>query len=307
MKPKSSAISCRIKIHTIDLNFQNVPEAIASFLIETPKGLILVETGPESCRENLLEGMRTLGFSHDEVEGVFVTHIHLDHAGGAGWWAEQGKQVFVHPKGARHLIDPSRLEESARMIYKDRFDTLWGALRPAPEDKVTTVEDNETVSVAGLDIRALETPGHAFHHHAFAIGDVVLTGDSAGARLPGFDYISVTSAPPQFDLEHTLASIDRLASESFRELYLTHFGKIENAAEHLSDYRNAVELNAEFVRARLAEGMDSESLHVAYEAFNLEQAFRLQVPHHDWGRYQTVNGTAMCADGIRLYWEKKQS
>lgn len=294
-----------IKIHTIDLNFQGVREAIASYLIEGPEGLILIETGPESCRETLIDEIKALGFSPGDVAAVFVTHVHLDHSGGAGWWASQGIPVHVHPKGAKHLIDPSRLEESARMVYGDRFDTLWGALPPAPEEKVVIVNDGEVASCGGLEIRALDTPGHAFHHHCFAIGDVVFSGDSAGAKLPDFDYISVTSAPPQFHLEHTLATIDRLAGEKFKALYLTHFGKVEDPARHLADYRDAVELNAEFVRARLAEGMDPESLQVAYAAFNLEQAFRLEVPHPDWQRYQVINGTDMCADGIRIYWEKQ--
>jgi glyoxylase-like metal-dependent hydrolase (beta-lactamase superfamily II) len=193
------------------------------------------------------------------------------------------------------------------MVYGDEFDSLWGALSPAPESMVKVVEDEQTTELAGLEVRAMATPGHAFHHHAYAIGDVLFTGDAAGVRLPGFDLITVASAPPQFHLDHTLTTIDRLAAENFREIHLTHFGKVDQPAQHFADYRDAVELNAEFVRARLAEGMDHESLQVAYEAFNLEQAFRLNVPFPEWQRYQVVNGTAMCADGIRLFWEKLNS
>lgn len=293
-----------MKIHTIDLKFQGVKEIIAAFLVEGPEGLVLIETGPESCHKTLISEIEALGFSPTDFQAVFVTHIHLDHAGGAGWWAEQGIPVHVHPKGAKHLIDPSRLEESARMVYGEKFDDLWGALPPAPEEFVVVVHDGDVTGVAGLEIRALDTPGHAYHHHAFAIDDVLFTGDSAGARLPGFEFTSVTSAPPQFHLEHTLATIDRLMAEDFKTLYLTHFGEIDNPANHLRDYREAVELNAEFVRARLAEAMDAESLQVAYAAFNLEQAYRLEVPFPEFQRYQTVNGTDMCADGIRIYWEK---
>ena len=295
-----------LKVHTIDLSFENTVGIIASFLVEGPDGTVLIETGPESCREVLLSEIRELGFDPESIKGVFVTHIHLDHSGGAGWWAQQGIPVFVHPKGARHLIDPTRLEESARRVYGDRFDSLWGALIPAPEESVRIINDEEVIEIAGVQVKAINTPGHAFHHHAFLIENVLFTGDAAGVRLAGLDHISVTSAPPQFDLEHTLASIDRMASLNPEVIYLTHFGKFENPSQHFSDYRDAVELNAEFVRARLAEGMDSESLQVAYEAFNLEQAFRSKVPSADWQRYQLANGTTMCADGIRMFWEKSQ-
>ena len=131
--------------------------------------------------------------------------------------------------------------------------------------------------------------------------------DAAGARLDDSGYLSVTSAPPQFHLEHTLESLDRLQGLNPEEVYLTHFGEVENPSQHFADYRDAVELNATFVKQRLAEGMDEESLKVAYDAFQMEQAFRFRLPRAIWDRYQAVNGTGMCADGIRLYWEKKET
>lgn len=251
-----------------------------------------------------MEGISELGFSPVEIRAVFVTHIHLDHSGGAGWWASRETPVHVHPKGAKHLIDPARLEASARQVYGDAFDSLWGGIPPAHPDWVRVVEDESVTSVAGLEVRTLETPGHAFHHHAFRVGEVIFTGDAAGARLSGQEYISVTSAPPQFHLEHTLASIERLEAESAESLFLTHFGEVTDPASHLEDYRDAVEMNVAFVEARLREGMDGDALQVAYEAFNLEQAFRLEVPMEIWMNYQAVNGTGMCSDGIRIFFEK---
>lgn len=277
---------------------------IASFLVEGPDGLVLFETGPESCRENLLQGISGLGFSPDEVRAVFVTHIHLDHSGGAGWWAGREIPVYVHPRGAKHLIDPAKLEASARQVYGDAFDSLWGGIPPAREEWVRVIDDGSVTRMAGLEVRTIETPGHAFHHHAYRVGDCLFTGDAAGARLSGQEYISVTSAPPQFNLEHTLASIEKLEAESVESLFLTHFGEVTDPVKHLEDYREAVEMNVAFVEARLGEGMDGEALQVAYEAFNLEQAFRLEVPMELWLRYQSINGTDMCADGIRIFYEK---
>ncbi|MDF1658528.1 MAG: MBL fold metallo-hydrolase [Verrucomicrobiales bacterium] len=293
-----------MQVQTIDLLFQGHERAIASFLVEGPDGFILIETGPESCRERLLAELKERETDPADIAAVFVTHIHLDHAGGAGWWASQGVPVYVHPKGARHLIDPERLESSARQIYGDRFDELWGGMIPAPADKVIAVEDDEIISVAGLDVCAIETLGHCFHHHVYAIGGVIFAGDAAGARIDDSGFISVTSAPPQFHLEHTLSSIDHLIDLAPASLYLTHFGEVDNPEAHLEAYYEAVELNALFIQQRLEEGMDAEALQVAYEAFQMEQAFRSRVRSDDWATYQGVNGTAMCADGIRLYWEK---
>ena len=293
-------------VHSIDLHFQDTPEVIASFLVEGPDGLVLIETGPGSTLPALLSGIEALGFEPGQIENVFVTHIHLDHAGAAGWWArENGSTVHVHSRGARHLIDPSRLVESARMIYGDAMDDLWGDMIPAPDDRVRIGEDGQSVLAGGLSVEAWDTPGHARHHHAFAIGDTVFTGDTAGARLPGCDYHSVTSAPPQFDPDAYLESIDRFIEAAPARLFLTHFGEISDPVSHLREYREHVEMASMFVRDRVAEGMDGDSLQIAYQAFQMEIAFRSQLPHEDWNRYQVVNPTSMCADGIRLYWEKQ--
>lgn len=295
-------------VHTIDLHFQETPEAIAAFLIEGPDGLLLVETGPGSTLPTLRKGIEGLGFALQDIRDVFVTHIHLDHAGAAGWWAqENGSTVHVHPRGARHLVDPSRLVESARMIYGDAMDTLWGEMIPASEDRVHIVEDSEPVPAGGLVVEAWDTPGHARHHHAYAIEGTVFAGDTAGARLPGLEYHSVTSAPPQFDPDAYLASIDRILESGPERLFLTHFGEVDDPVGHLQEYREHVEMASLFVRDRVAEGMEAESLQIAYQAFQMEIAFRSQLPHDDWNRYQEVNPTSMCADGIRIYWEKQSA
>src|SRR5216117_2036965 len=113
-----------MRLHTLDLRFQGQPQIIAAYLVECGKELALVETGPGSALPVVLEGIRALGFSPDAVKHVFVTHIHLDHAGAAGWWAQQGATVFAHPKATPHLIDPSKLIDSAKRIYADRMNTL---------------------------------------------------------------------------------------------------------------------------------------------------------------------------------------
>lgn len=293
--------------HTIDLRFQGYESAIGAFLVEGSEGFVLVETGPESTRETLVEALSGLGVAPGELAAVFVTHIHLDHAGAAGWFAAKGVPVHVHPKGAKHLVDPSRLVESSREVYGDAFDELWGELVPGPEDRVVAVEDGETVAAAGLEFRAVATPGHAFHHHAWEVGDTVFAGDAAGARLPGSDFISVTSAPTQFHEGYTLESIGKLRALGKPNLVLTHFGAVPDPDAHLAAYAEAVELNVTFVRQRLAEGMDGEALQVAYQAFQMEQAFRLETPREVWDTLHSINGPAMCADGIRISLERESA
>ena len=154
------------KIHTIDLHFQNEPSTIAAFLIETGNGPILVETGPHSTFPRLKEGIEHLGYKLSDVKDVFITHIHLDHAGASWCMAEEGARIHLHPFGFRHMKDPSKLLASAKMIYKDEMDRLWGTLKPIPEDQLIIAEDSDIIQIGELEIEAVHTPGHAKHHLA---------------------------------------------------------------------------------------------------------------------------------------------
>ena len=126
-------------IETLDLAFQHTPQTIAAYLIEGPAGMVLVETGPGSTRHTLVDHLRQRHLQPRDLQAIIVTHIHLDHAGAAGWFAQQGVPVYVHYVGAPHLIDPTRLLSSAARIYGDQMDTLWGEMLPAPADSPTTV------------------------------------------------------------------------------------------------------------------------------------------------------------------------
>lgn len=294
-------------IHTLDLQFQGQPQLIAAYLVECGRGeLALVETGPGSTLPALLEGIRTLGFSPDAVKHVFVTHIHLDHAGAAGWWAQQGATVFAHPKATPHLIDPSKLVESARRIYADRMDTLWGDMLPAPADRVVTLTDGQTVKVGKTTFTAIDTPGHARHHHAYACDGVCFTGDTAGMKLPHCRYLSVTAAPPQFDSIAYGDSLQRLHAAGFSKLHLTHFGEVTDVSAHLSQYATRVEQVHDCVQALLADGLRGDALRMAYGEAEHSLARQAGVSEADWLRYEAGNSTSMCADGIALFCEKSK-
>jgi glyoxylase-like metal-dependent hydrolase (beta-lactamase superfamily II) len=287
-------------IHTIDLHFQGMPGVIAAFLIESEGEWALIETGPGSCHEALVAGIRAAGAEPSQVRHVFVTHIHLDHAGGAGWWAQQGATVYCHPQAERHLLDPSKLIASAQMIYGDRMDTLWGEILPAPAAQVRALQDGEKVRLGAVEITAWDTPGHARHHHAYSVGDVCFTGDVAGVRLEKSAYLSVAAAPPQFDPVAYVKSVDRLAAANFHRLYLTHFGEVGDPSEHLRLYRQRILDVHEFIKAQLATGADENQIRDCYAAFEHENATDLSVSEALWQTYQNSNATAMCADGIRL-------
>lgn len=294
-----------MQIHTIDLRFQGVPGVIASYLIECGSELALIETGPGSCHDALISGLRALGHESSAIKHVFVTHIHLDHSGAAGWWAQQGATVYCHPNAAKHLIDPSRLIESARMVYGEAMDSLWGDILPAPGEKVLVLQDNESVTVNGTTITAWDTPGHARHHHAYLINDICFTGDVAGVRLQNSPYISVAAAPPQFDPDEYVHSVERLLSGQFSRLYPTHFGVVRDATCHLRSYAMRIQQVSQCVKSALERLETDHQTRTRFHDAEQAQAKQVGVTDGLWAEYEIANSTAMCADGISLYWRKK--
>lgn len=293
-----------MRVHTLDLHFQGYPQIIAAFLVECGDQLALIETGPGSTLPTLLQQIEAKGFDPAKIKHVFVTHIHLDHAGAAGWWAQQGATVYVHPRGEAHLIDPSKLMASAAQVYGEATERLWGEMLPAPAEKVVVLNDGEMVKIGGEVFTAIDTPGHARHHHAFLCGEICFTGDVAGVRLPGCDYLSVAAAPPQFDPVAYNDSIEKLHALKLKKLYLTHFGEVTDVSNHLSRYALRVSQVHEWVERFMEEGLSGDALRKAYA--QAEHAFATEsgLSAIDWEHYEAGNNTAMSADGIALYCAK---
>lgn len=290
-----------MKVHTIDLRFQGVPGVIAAYLLESGGEVALIETGPGSTLERLCEGILECGVALERVTKVFVTHVHLDHAGAVGWWANRGAQVFCHPRAERHLIEPSRLIDGARQVYGAAFDSLWGEMIPAPKERVTVLRDGDEIVFGDERVVAIETPGHARHHHAFAIHDVCFTGDVAGVRLEENAYLSVAAAPPQFELEPYLQSVKRLRELEFSRLYLTHFGGVDDPRGHLMRYEDRLREVAGEARRSIVIGLGEDEWRERFEMGERERCLLGRDSTEDWGRYQVVNGTSMCADGLRSW------
>lgn len=288
-------------ITCIDQEFLGTPQVIASYVVSAPEGPILVETGPASVQATLETKLKQAGIEPETIRHVFVTHIHLDHSGGAGYWAQRGAKVYVHPKGAPHLIDPEKLLASASRIYLERMQELWGTTLPVPAEQVVPVEEG-TFEVAGLEVRAWDTPGHAAHHLAFGIGGDLFTGDVAGVRLPGSDYVSVPAPPPEFHLESWLQSLEKLITLAPERLHLTHFGGGFAGTEHLHQLAERLKEAVDFVAVR--KELTLSELTEAYKIWDREQAMRHKVDDQAYSAYEKANPIFMSAQGIARYLSK---
>lgn len=294
-----------MKILTLDLNFQNTPQSIAAYLILGPDGPVLVETGPDSTRHDLLAQLKQQGFIPGDIKQILLTHIHFDHAGSAGWWAQQGAQIHVHPFGAKHLIDPAKLIASATRIYGDKMDTLWGKILPAPAEKVSVIHDNDILNIAGLTFHVLETPGHARHHHAYRLDDVLFTGDAAGIKIPGSPLIGLPAPPPEFDREVWYKTIQRLRSEPVTTLYPTHFGPTPNTAEHWDALWQLMNDATEFIKARIDADLPRDAIVSEFLAWNESMAQANGLSELSVRQYMMANPLEMSVDGIIRYWQKR--
>jgi glyoxylase-like metal-dependent hydrolase (beta-lactamase superfamily II) len=222
-------------IHVIDTGFHR-PRFDASYLLVEGGRAAFVDTGTNHAVPRLLTSLAALGLGSDAVDYVIATHVHLDHAGGAGLLmsALPGARLVVHPRGARHLIDPSQLLASARGVYGDEeVVRSYGDVIGVPAERVLTTEDGSTIALAGRTLRFLDTPGHARHHHC--IWDErsrgFFTGDTFGLSYREFDsargaWLLPTTTPVQFEPEALRASVQRMLSMQPRQMYLTHFGPV---------------------------------------------------------------------------------
>ena len=226
------------------------PQMAACYLLETGSAVAVVETGNAASADRILKVLKSRGRRPEEISHVIVTHVHLDHAGGAGTLIQRLPQatLVAHPYGARHLIDPSKLEAGARAVYGDaRFDAMYGSLVPVPKDRVIVKEDGEELAIGGRRLEFMDAPGHARHH--FTVWDEQtngwFTGDTFGLSYRNLDtengaFIFPTTTPIQFDPPALISSIDRMMEKSPSNMYLTPFGRVQEAERLAEDMRRAV-------------------------------------------------------------------
>lgn len=296
------------RIRTLDLGYHGLDGAAASHLIRTDDGPMLVEAGPMCTLPRLQAELEASEVDPESIRLVVLTHIHLDHAGAAGWFADRGADVVVHPFGTRHLIDPSRLNASARRIYGDELDHLFGELHACPEERVHPIEDGGTVSFGGVDLVAIETPGHARHHHAWMLDldglRQCFTGDVAGMRIPGSSFPTLPLAPPEFDPDAWIASIDRLAALDFDRLHLTHFGAVDRPADHLARVRDRVRRETDFViRLLQDESLAPSARRSLYRSWLSEEVGAEAIPESQFRAFVNRNLLDMNLQGVGRHLE----
>jgi glyoxylase-like metal-dependent hydrolase (beta-lactamase superfamily II) len=275
-------------LRLIDLHFGGRERAIGVYLVDTDDGLALFDCGPSSSLRALEAGLEAIGLTLGDIRHLLLSHIHLDHAGAAGSIARAHPdlQVWVSEVGAPHLVDPSRLERSARRLYGDAFDILWGELAPVPRDSIHIAEGG----VLGWE--AFPTPGHASHHVSYFRDGTLLAGDATGVRMPGSDYVLPVSPPPDIDVELWHATAAAIRAHSPERLALIHFGVYQDVTSHLDRFEHELDTWAE----RVGDGMELDEF--------------VEVARADVGAdvedYDKVAPLWQCWHGLKRYWNKKR-
>ncbi len=290
-------------VETLDLNFIR-PRTIASYLVATKAGPVLVETGPESVYENLKKALAERGFEPADLAAVFVSHIHLDHSG-AAWRlvAEGAPVVYVHPKGAPHLVDPSRLWESASRIYQDKMEQLWGRPGRIPAEKVVAVEHGSRIEIGGLGFWAIETPGHAGHHHSWFADGVLFSGDVGGVRI-GRGPVVPPFPPPEIHLEAWADSILKMRALEAEEIRPTHFGAFADVSEHLDDLEERMYRWAEAVLDWMRQGLSEDELVARFATMEKEELEAYGLGEGEQAEYEIADPAWMSIPGLTRYWRK---
>ena len=287
----------------IDLNFGNHSETIASFLVETSDGPVLVETGPHSTLPALEAGLSEAGVGLSDVQHVLLTHIHLDHGGAAWVLANEGARVYVHPAGLPHLADPSKLMASATRIYKDDMDRLWGQMHPIAANQLVTVEDRQTVRIGNREFIAHHTPGHAIHHIAWQLEADVFTGDVGGIRINKGPVVP-PCPPPDIHIGHWMESIKRLESLNPERLFLTHFGEVKTVSRHLSELKSILMDWALWMKPWAEQDADPSEVTPEFQKYVAGQLRKEGVKGENIERYENANPAWMSVAGLIRYWKK---
>ena len=293
-----------MSVHILDTQQLGRRSIIASTAVETDEGLVLFDTGPESTFSNVARELQEAGFAAKDVRHVFLSHIHFDHAGAAWRFAALGATVYVHPRGAPHLIDPSRLIDSATRIYGAEMGKLWGRFEPIPERNVRVLHDLDTARVGSLEVRAIATPGHASHHNIYQWEDNVFGGDVAGVRLGGGPPVP-PFVPPELDIEAWQDSIDKIRALNAKKLYLPHFGLVVGpVSAHLDALRERIDRWAVWFRDRIRGGQDEPQLTSAF-AENLARELRDEgATEGEIRDYECADPSFMAVGAAVRYWQK---
>jgi len=297
-------------ITAIDTFYGGRERYTAAYLLDAREPTI-VETGPTPSLEHVVSGLDRLGVGATELAHVVVTHIHLDHAGGAGALSERypNATVWVHERGARHLADPTRLVASATSIYgSDRMGELFGWVSPVPAQRIRSLGDGEVIDIGGRSLAAVATPGHAKHQVALVDSDTgaVFTGDALGIHPPDLPMLRPATPPPDYDLDQALDSIERIRALAGELLLFSHFGPVREvdricdlASKRFRDWTEAV-------RRAMQRTDDLDEIVRVLEAESRRDVETGAEAELDLGRLEILSSVRMNAMGIVGYWHRRR-
>lgn len=296
-----------MSVDFIDLQFRGTPHVVATAILAAADGVTLIDPGPTSCLPALERGLRDRGLTLRDVRSLLLTHIHLDHAGASGTIVERvpAVKVYVHERGAPHMIDPAKLLASVTRLWGDQMDSVWGAFLPVPAGQVTVLQGGERLSLAGTGIKVAYTPGHAKHHVSFLDehSGIAYVGDTAGVRVGG-DYLIAPTPPPDIDIEAWQESLNTIEAWQPVSLFLTHFGPVSPARAHLSRFRTTVASAAETAREMIAGGGSDEVLARRFSEW-MRQDARKYLSESEARAVELAAPFDQLWQGLARYWLKK--
>jgi glyoxylase-like metal-dependent hydrolase (beta-lactamase superfamily II) len=293
----------------IDLNFLGIPEIIATAIIQGSSGVGLIDPGPSTTLGNLRAALERKGIRIQDVRHVLLTHIHLDHAGAAGTLVRENPaiEVFVHERGARHMVDPAKLISSASRLYGADMDRLWGEFLPVPQDRIRVLHGEERISVGGRELEVAYTPGHASHHVSFfdPSSRVAFVGDVAGIRRGDRLCVMPPTPPPDIDLESWQRSEERILAWEPDTLFLTHFGPFHGARLHFTDLSERLALWSRTVRRLLGDPSLNDRQRLDAFVSDALLDLRRKVGEQEAEQYSRAGRLDYSWQGLSRYWIKK--
>jgi len=294
-------------VTVLDLNFQGRERAIAVYLLRHADGAVLVECGPGSCLPALEAELARHGVAPTDVTHVLLTHIHLDHAGAAGWWSRQGAEIIVHPVGAPHLLQPEKLLASAARIYGHAMGPLWGEVLPVEPARLRVAADGEELAIGALRFLPINTPGHAEHHFAYMHEGLCFSGDVGGVRIPGYPYLRVPMPPPELHLGKWRESLARLREQHPDRIAPTHFGIYDDVDWQLREVEKGVDAAERWLDEMMATEPTTEALREGFEQWMADEAAEQGLSEDVMQCYALANPPGMSADGLERYWRKHRA
>lgn len=295
-------------ITAIDLRFMGRPRVIASCLLQATGTVALIDPGPSTCLPALRQALRDRGVGIGDIDAICLTHIHLDHAGATGTIVRENARirVMVHERGARHMANPERLLASARRLYGDNMERLWGEVAPVPAGNLQSLAGGECVEVGGRSLEVAYTPGHASHHVSYfdKPSGVAFVGDTGGVRIGSAGYVAPPTPPPDVDIEAWSSSVAQIERWHPDALFMTHFGLSDSVVHHLQTLLERLDQVGRLARASLeVEGDDAAR--AAWFAQQVRLELWRHMPETESSLYELAAPIELSWQGLARYWRKR--